>query len=94
MHVIPKEGDKTRGAHCLASTLAGSNPCDVFLWGHLKLLVYATPVDTPEDIVARIAVAATDIKSIPGIFECARESVLCRCKQCNDVSVRHFQQLL
>ncbi|GBM82027.1 hypothetical protein AVEN_94179-1 [Araneus ventricosus] len=31
---------------------------DYFLWGHLKTLVYASPVDQDEDLVARINVAA------------------------------------
>ncbi|GBO28604.1 hypothetical protein AVEN_260365-1 [Araneus ventricosus] len=80
MHGIPKEVDWTRGTHCLASTFAGSNPCDFFLWGHLTLLIYGTPVDTPEDLIARIVVAAADIKSIPGISERVRESLLRRCR--------------
>ncbi|GBL77704.1 hypothetical protein AVEN_152923-1 [Araneus ventricosus] len=66
------------------------NPCDFFIWGHFKSLVYATPVNTPEDLIARIIVAEADIKSIPGIFERVRESFIRRCKLCNDVS----QQLL
>ncbi|GBM80600.1 hypothetical protein AVEN_151507-1 [Araneus ventricosus] len=70
------------------------NPCDFFLWGHLKLLVYMTPVGTPEDLKARIVVVAADIKSIPGIFERVRESFSRRCRLCNDVRDRHFQQLL
>ncbi|GBL85097.1 hypothetical protein AVEN_221321-1 [Araneus ventricosus] len=43
-----------------------------FPWGHLKLLFYATPVDTPEDLIAWIVVAAADIKSIPGSGGLAR----------------------
>ncbi|GBM65215.1 hypothetical protein AVEN_65666-1 [Araneus ventricosus] len=92
-HGIPKEVDCTRGTNCLATKFAGSNPCDFFLWGHLKLLVYGTPVDTPEDLIARIVVAAADSKSIPGIFESVRESFSYRCRLRNDVSSRHFQQL-
>ncbi|GBM75291.1 hypothetical protein AVEN_45325-1 [Araneus ventricosus] len=65
-----------------------------FLWGHLKLLVYATLVDTPEDLIGRIVVAAANIKSIPGIFERVLELFLRRRKLCNDVISRHFQQLL
>ncbi|GBM82709.1 hypothetical protein AVEN_107738-1 [Araneus ventricosus] len=61
---------------------------------NLKLLVYATPLDTPEDLIVRTVVAAADIKSIPGIFERVRESFLCLCRLCNDVNGHHFQQLL
>ncbi|GBM48845.1 hypothetical protein AVEN_21625-1 [Araneus ventricosus] len=88
-------GGWTRGTHCLPSTFARSNPCDFFLWGHLKLLVYATSVDnTPENLIAQIVVAAADIKSISGIFEHVRESFLRRCRLCNGASGLHLQQLL
>ncbi|GBO01650.1 hypothetical protein AVEN_273261-1 [Araneus ventricosus] len=70
------------------------NPCDFFLWGHLKSLVYATPVDSPEVLIARIVVAAADIKSMPGISERVRESFLPRYRLCSDASGRHSQQLL
>ena len=33
-------------------------PLDFFVWGHMKSLIYATPVESEEDLVARIAVAA------------------------------------
>ncbi|GBO30895.1 hypothetical protein AVEN_259628-1 [Araneus ventricosus] len=68
MHVILKEADWTRRTHSLAST----PPV------HLELLVYVTPVDTPEDLIAWMVVAAADIKSMPGIFERVRESFLRR----------------
>ncbi|GBM17292.1 hypothetical protein AVEN_237281-1 [Araneus ventricosus] len=90
MHGMPREVDWTRGTHCLASTVAGSNPYDFFFWSHLKLLVYVTPADTPEDLISRIVVAAADIKVIPGIFERVRESFLRHCRLCNDVKGRHF----
>ncbi|GBM56213.1 hypothetical protein AVEN_109908-1 [Araneus ventricosus] len=37
--------------------------------GHLKTLAYATPVDSVEDLVARIAVAAAPVHEISGNFE-------------------------
>ncbi|GBM72035.1 hypothetical protein AVEN_89792-1 [Araneus ventricosus] len=45
------------------------NPLDFFFWGHMKSLVYQTPVDSAEDLVARIVVAADKINTTPGIFE-------------------------
>ncbi|GFV21693.1 hypothetical protein TNCV_164241 [Trichonephila clavipes] len=42
---------------------------DYFLWGLLKNLVYATPLDSDEDLVARIFEAAARVREIPGIFE-------------------------
>ncbi|GFT29160.1 uncharacterized protein TNCV_3587681 [Trichonephila clavipes] len=39
-----------------------------FLWGNLKNLVYATPFDQEEDLVARISEATANVHEIPGIF--------------------------
>ncbi|KAJ4445736.1 hypothetical protein ANN_12421 [Periplaneta americana] len=39
---------------------------DFFLWGHMKQLVYETVVETEEDLVARITVAADAIADMPG----------------------------
>lgn len=44
-------------------------PLDFFLWGHMKSLVYETPVDSEEQLVARILAAAQDVQNRPGIFE-------------------------
>ncbi|GFT54691.1 uncharacterized protein TNCV_958751 [Trichonephila clavipes] len=41
---------------------------DFFLSGHMKSLVYASPVDSDEALVARIAVVAGDIRKMPGVF--------------------------
>ncbi|GBM33855.1 hypothetical protein AVEN_175690-1 [Araneus ventricosus] len=62
---------------------------DYFLWGHLKSLVYATPVDSDEDLVARISVAAAR-----GIFESVRQSLHRRCQACITDSGCNFEQLL
>ncbi|GBL82217.1 hypothetical protein AVEN_252404-1 [Araneus ventricosus] len=51
------------------------NPLDFFFWGHMKSLVYQTPVDSAEDLVARIVVAAHKINT-PGIFERVCQSFL------------------
>ena len=40
-----------------------------FLWWHMKQLVYETIVETEEDHVARITIAAGNIADMPGIFE-------------------------
>ncbi|GBM62951.1 hypothetical protein AVEN_160231-1 [Araneus ventricosus] len=67
---------------------------DYFLWGHLKSLVYATPVDSGEDLVARISVAAARVREIPGIFESVRQSLHRRCQACINVGGRNFEELL
>ncbi|GFV45393.1 uncharacterized protein TNCV_5055871 [Trichonephila clavipes] len=38
---------------------------DFYFWGHMKSLVYDTPVDNAEELVARIAVAAGEIRNSP-----------------------------
>lgn len=70
------------------------NPLDFFFWGHLKSLVYQTPVDTLEDLTARIVVASADIASTPGMFERVRQSFVRRCRLCNDLRGRTFEQFL
>ena len=47
-----------------------------FLWEHIKQLVYETVVETEEDLVARITVAAGTIADMPGIFERTRKSMV------------------
>ncbi|XP_054713709.1 uncharacterized protein LOC129223166 [Uloborus diversus] len=41
---------------------------DYFLWGHLKSLVYETPVDSDDDLVARISAAAAENESVRSAF--------------------------
>ncbi|GBM09277.1 hypothetical protein AVEN_116629-1 [Araneus ventricosus] len=65
-----------------------------FLWGHLKSLVYAPPVDSDEDLFARISVAAARVRELPGIFESVRQSLHRRCQACIAVGGRNFEQLL
>ncbi|GFT95408.1 transposable element Tc3 transposase [Trichonephila clavipes] len=48
---------------------------DFYFWGHMKSLVYDTPVDNAEELVARIAVAAREIRNSPGIFQNVRMSM-------------------
>ncbi|GBM71890.1 hypothetical protein AVEN_238540-1 [Araneus ventricosus] len=71
------------------------NLLDFFFWEKsLKLLVYQTPVDTLEDPTERIVVASADIPSTPGMFERVRRSLVRRCRLCNDLRGRNFEQLL
>ena len=59
---------------------------DFFIWGEMKCLVYETPIDTHEELVARVAEAAAIIRETQ-LF--AR-----RYQLCINVNGRHFQQLL
>ncbi|GBO37895.1 hypothetical protein AVEN_81984-1 [Araneus ventricosus] len=44
------------------------NPLDFFFWEHMKSLVYEMPVDSAEDLVARIVVVADKINTTPEIL--------------------------
>ncbi|GBN44525.1 hypothetical protein AVEN_128303-1, partial [Araneus ventricosus] len=46
---------------------------DLFCWSQMKTLVYETPVDSVEDVVARISVAAAEMQ-------------LLRCETCQESS--------
>ena len=61
-------------------------PMDFFIWGEMKCLVYKTPIDTPEELVARVAEAAAIVRETQSF---ARTYQLCI-----NVNGRHFQQLL
>ncbi|GFX81582.1 uncharacterized protein TNCV_4179221 [Trichonephila clavipes] len=44
-------------------------PClDFFLWDHMKNFAYASPVDSYEALVARIAVVVGEIQEMPGVY--------------------------
>ncbi|GBL91350.1 hypothetical protein AVEN_203500-1 [Araneus ventricosus] len=66
------------------------NPLDFFFWGHMKSLVYEAPVDSAEDLVARIIVTADKINTPLGIFERVRQSFLRRCELCSNTRGCHF----
>src|SRR5258705_3354060 len=51
-------------------------PLDFFLWGHVKSLVYATAVETQEELTARIIAACEDVQRTPGIFERVRQNMV------------------
>lgn len=70
------------------------NPIDFFLWGHLKTLVYTTPVQSEEDLRNRIEDSCRVIRNTPGILERVRQSLIRRTNACIEVGGGHFQQLL
>ena len=44
------------------------NSLDFFLWGHLKTLVYNTPINSEEELRTRIIVGCETIRNTPGGF--------------------------
>jgi hypothetical protein len=61
---------------------------DFFLWGHIKALIYMSPVDSEEDLIARMAEEAASIRQQPSVFEPKSQSLLRRCRLCVEVAVR------
>lgn len=59
----------------------------------MKDLVYSTPVNSEEDLVARVVAAAGFIQD-DVVFDNIRESMIKKCRFCNQVGGRHFEQLL
>jgi hypothetical protein len=58
-------GGPTQWPPCLPDL----NPLDFYLWGHLKTLMYAAPVDNEEALHHCIVDACQAIHNYPGIFE-------------------------
>ncbi|GFW55459.1 transposable element Tcb2 transposase [Trichonephila clavipes] len=53
-----------------------------FFWGHMMNLVNASPVESDEELVTRIAVVAGDIWELPWVFANVQQSLRWRCQAC------------
>jgi hypothetical protein len=78
----------------MVSTLASLNPLDVCLWGHLKTLMYAAPVDNEDSLHHGIVDVCQTIRNYPGIFERLRRSTMRRVEACIESHVGHLEHLL
>ncbi|KAJ4440649.1 hypothetical protein ANN_08796 [Periplaneta americana] len=56
------------------------NPLDFYLWGHLKTLVYSSPVPDLESFRNRIVACSEDIRNTPGVWDRFRRSMRHRCE--------------
>lgn len=70
------------------------NSLDYFFWGHLKTLVYTTPIQTVEELRQKILLSCQTIRNTPGIFERVRQSMRKRIEACILAEGGHFQQFL
>lgn len=70
------------------------NSLDFYLWGHLKTLVYHTPIMTLEELRNRIIDGCETIRNTPGIFERVRNSMRRRAEACIEARGGHFQHFL
>lgn len=82
------------GPHLWPARSPDLNPLDFFLWGHLKSLVYATPLENVEDLRNRIIARCNSIKTDPGVFERVRQSMRRRLDSCIRARGGHFAQFL
>jgi hypothetical protein len=69
-------------------------PLDFYLWGHVKSLVYETPIESEQDLIGRIVEAFARISETPGVFDRVRQSLHRRLNACIGTDGRHFEQLL
>ena len=69
------------------------NPMDFYVWGHLKTLVYSTPVNDVESLRQRIVNGCETIQNTPGIFQRVRQSMLRRAEACVESHGGHFEHL-
>lgn len=70
------------------------NPLDFFLWGHLKNLVYATPVETIEDLRERIVHHSNGIKGNEEMLRRVHQSCLRRARTCIGEGGANVEHLL
>ncbi|KAH0812983.1 hypothetical protein GEV33_009808 [Tenebrio molitor] len=67
------------------------NPCDFFLWGHLKQIVYETPVNTVEELTVRVNNAAESIRRNSDMLVRTQASMARRAQACIDNAKGYFQ---
>ena len=69
-------------------------PLDFFLWGHIKRLVYETPVPDEETLLVRILADSDEVRGMSDVFCRVRQSFLHRCNACTECAGRHFEHIL
>jgi hypothetical protein len=57
-------------------------PLDFYLWGHLKTVVYATPVNDAENLLQRVQNACHVIRDDNWVLERIRQSCVRRAQAC------------
>lgn len=70
------------------------NPLDYYLWGHVKSLVYSTPIVDIYQLEDRIVHSFQMIKEQPGICERVRQSLRNRVECCVRMGGGHIEHLL
>ena len=66
----------------------------ISFFGHMKTLIFSTPVQSEEDLVAKITAASGDISVIPRLFHNIRQSLRWKYHKYIDVGGGNFEQFL
>ena len=69
------------------------NPCDFYLWGHLKQLVYAVNIIDHNQLMHRIQEAATNIRTNINSLR-VQQSMIRRCEACIEAEGHSFEHLM
>ena len=69
-------------------------PCDFFLWGYVKSLVYKTEIVSEEDLRAKIIAAFNSIRERPYLLGNTQDSVIRRIAACLQEEGNTFENLL
>ena len=70
------------------------NPLDYYLWGRMKALVYETEVNTQEELLRRIELAAAELRENRFQILRATSAISRRARICIEKNVNLFQQFL
>ena len=70
------------------------NPLDYYLWGHVKDLVYATPIEHEAELMPRITAAFDSVRNEPEVLERVMENMNKRVILCLYERGQHFEQVL
>lgn len=70
------------------------NPCDFFLWGYVKSLIYVTEIVNVEDLRQKIVAAFNKVRERPILFRNTRDSLRRRLDLCMQEEGRNFENFL
>lgn len=70
------------------------NPLDFYVWGYMKSMVYAEPINTRDELWNRIQDAANSIRNNPATFSKVRLSLTKRLNACINAGGGHTENIL
>lgn len=82
------------GPHLWPARSPDLNPLDFYFWGHLKQIVYTTPVESVDELQLRIINGFNTIRARPEIVQRVRHNLTRRIDGCLLAHGGHFQQFI